>query len=100
MEFEDKLAHFEDELPKLMEATTILKLAFWKMRINEYSSQQKKAGCRKKIMTEGTRIQQEYRVTCGANVIIGHVLILHCTIFRDNGWEDNNGGNIDQTDVN
>jgi len=70
----DKLAHFEDELPKLMDATTILELALWKMRINENSSQQKMAGRRKKIKTEGTSTRQQCRVTCGADVIIGHVL--------------------------
>jgi len=70
----DKLAHFEDELPKLIEATTILELALWKMRINENSSQQKSFRCRKKIKTEGTSIRQQCLVTCCAEVVIGHVL--------------------------
>ena len=70
----DKLAHFEDELPKLIEATTILELALWKMRINENSSQKKSFRRRKKIKTEGTSIRQQCRVTCGADVVIGHVM--------------------------
>ena len=70
----DKLAHFEDELPKLKEVTTILELALWKMRINENSSQHTTIGRWKKIKTEGTSIRQQCRVTCGADVIIGHVL--------------------------
>ena len=31
----EKLTHFEEELPKLKEITTILELAFWKLRMNE-----------------------------------------------------------------
>ena len=46
---QEKLVHFEDKLPKLKEATTILELALWKKRINENSSQQKTARCWKKI---------------------------------------------------
>ena len=68
------LAHFEDELPKLKEVTTILELALWKMRINENSSQQKKARRQKKIKTGGASNREQCRVTCGADVIIGHVM--------------------------
>ena len=32
---EGEIAHFEDELPKLKEVTTILELALWKMKMNE-----------------------------------------------------------------
>ena len=33
-EIQDKIAHFEDELSKLKEATTILEIALWKVRMN------------------------------------------------------------------
>jgi hypothetical protein len=71
---QEKLIHFEDELPKLKDATTILELALWKMRINENSSQQKKAHRQKKIKTEGASNHRQCRVTCGADIIIRHVL--------------------------
>jgi hypothetical protein len=34
---QDKLAHFECEYPKLKEATTLLELALWKLRMNAHS---------------------------------------------------------------
>jgi hypothetical protein len=71
---QDKLALFGDELHKLKEATTILELALWKIRINENSSQQKMACRWKKIKTDDSSIRQQCRVTCGADVIISNVL--------------------------
>jgi hypothetical protein len=70
----EKLAHFEDELPKLKEITTILELALWKKRINDTNHQQNSAHYQKKIKIEGTSTRQQCRVTCGADVIIGHML--------------------------
>ena len=70
----EKLVHFEDELPKLKEATTILELALWKKRINENNSQQKTFRHQKKIKAEGESNREQCRVTCGADVVIGHVL--------------------------
>jgi len=55
-----KVAHFEGELPKLKEITTILELALWKMRINQAN--------------ETHRLRQQCRTTCGADVVIRHVL--------------------------
>jgi hypothetical protein len=71
---QEKLAHFEDELPKLKEATTILELALWKKRMNDTKHQQNSARNQKKIKTEGTSTRQQCRVTCGADVVIGHVM--------------------------
>jgi hypothetical protein len=68
------LAHFEDELPKLKEATTVLELALWKMNIYDTSHQQKTTRDQKKLKVEGASPRQQCRVTCGADVIIGHVL--------------------------
>ena len=70
----EKLAHFEDELPKLKEVTTLLELALWKTRINDTIQQQKMARSQKKIKTDKSSIRQQFRVTCGADVVIGHVL--------------------------
>jgi hypothetical protein len=68
------LAHFEEELPKLKDATTILELALWKNRITENNCQHTTIDRRKKIKTGDASIRRQCRVTCGADVIIGHVL--------------------------
>ena len=73
-EIREKLAHFEDEMPRLKEATTILELALWKNRINENNNQHTTIDRRKKIKTGDASIRRQCRVTCGADVIIGHVL--------------------------
>jgi hypothetical protein len=59
-----KLAHFEEELTKLKEVTTILELALWKMNKNDHQD----------MATHDANIQSQDRVTCGADVVIGHVL--------------------------
>jgi hypothetical protein len=69
-----KIAHFDDELPKLKEATTMLELAIWKMEMNEKICQDMAIQGQKKVKTDESSIQQQCRITCGADVIIGHVL--------------------------
>jgi hypothetical protein len=69
-----KLDHFEDELPKLKEATSILELVLWKIKINKKSHQDMSTQRQKKVKTDESSIRQQCRVTCGADVVIGHVL--------------------------
>jgi hypothetical protein len=69
-----KLVFFEDELPKLKEVTTILEIALWKMTVNERSHQDMATQRQKKIKTDESSSRQHCRVTCGADVVIGHVL--------------------------
>jgi hypothetical protein len=71
---QDKLAHYEDELPKLKEATTILELALWKMKINEHSLEENTTRHQKKIKTNHSIFRQQCHVSCGADVVIVHVL--------------------------
>jgi hypothetical protein len=61
-----KLAHFEVELTKLKEVTTILELALWKTKITENGHQD--------MATHYANVRSQDRVTCGADVVIGHVL--------------------------
>jgi hypothetical protein len=44
----DKLAYFEDELPRLKEATSILEIALWKMKINNTALKRIQLGARRK----------------------------------------------------
>jgi hypothetical protein len=71
-----KLAHFEDELPKLKEATTMLELALWKVRmiVNVNIQQGRTNCCQKKVRVDESSTRQQCRVTCGTGVVIGHVL--------------------------
>ena len=69
-----KLAHFEVELQKLKVVTTILEIALWKMKINNNSLEKNTTRYQKKIKSDESNIRQQCRVTCGADVVIGHVL--------------------------
>jgi hypothetical protein len=71
-EIRDKIAHFEDELPKLKEATTILEIALWKVRMNI----PEEVNCRyqEKVRVDQSEFRRQCRVTCGADVIIRHML--------------------------
>jgi hypothetical protein len=71
---QDQCTHFEDELPKLKEITSILELALWKMKINEKSHDDKATQSQKKIKADDSSVRIQNRVTCGAEVVIGHVL--------------------------
>jgi hypothetical protein len=71
-----RITHFEDELPKLKEATTLLELALWKVRMteNKIIHHEVMYRCQKKVKTEESSIRSQCRATCGASVIIEHVL--------------------------
>jgi hypothetical protein len=73
-EIREKLAQFEDELPKLTEATTILELALWKTMLDENGHKRKTIRHPKKFKTDESSIRQQCRVTCGADIIIRLVL--------------------------
>ena len=70
----DKLAHFEDELPKLKKAMNILEIALWKMKINDNSLNENTTQHQKKIKVGESDIRQHSRLTCGVDAVIRHVL--------------------------
>jgi hypothetical protein len=70
----DKLAYFEDKLPRLKEVTSILEIALWKMKINNYCLDENTTRSQKKVKIEESDIRSKCRITCGADVVIGHVL--------------------------
>jgi hypothetical protein len=75
----EKLVHFEDELPKLKEISTILELALWKSRLNERNFDEEATRCKKKVKTDKSSIRRQCRITCGADSVIGHVLMFLVT---------------------
>jgi hypothetical protein len=68
------VAHFVEELAKLKEITTILELAVWKMRMNETIPQEEVSRCQKKMKTDESSNRRQCRITCGADVVIRHIL--------------------------
>jgi hypothetical protein len=70
----DKIAHYEGKLPKLKEATTTLEIALWKTRLGENGCKRGTTHRLKKYKSDEPDIRRQCRVTCGAAVIIGHVL--------------------------
>jgi hypothetical protein len=79
-EIREKLAHFDSELYRLKEMTSILELALWKSRMNEKHPQEEATHSQKKIKTDETSFRQQCRVTCGADIVIGHVLQFLVTV--------------------
>jgi hypothetical protein len=73
-QIQDKLDHIENEICILKEATTILELALWKMRINEESHNEKSTRRQKKMKADESIIRSQCRATCGADVVINLVL--------------------------
>jgi hypothetical protein len=69
-----RVAHFEDEYLKLKEITTILEFALWKLRMNENIPQEEVSHCHKKMRIDESEIRWQCRVTCGADVVIRHIL--------------------------
>jgi hypothetical protein len=71
----DKLAYFEDELPRLKEVTSILELALWKMRMDEEKSHHDRSTqSQKKIKVDSSSMRRQCRITCGADIVISHML--------------------------
>jgi hypothetical protein len=58
----------------LKEATSILELALWNMKMNENIFQQKTIHYQKKIKADESCIRSQNRVACGADVVICNVL--------------------------
>jgi hypothetical protein len=71
---QDQCTHFEDKLPKLLDITTILELALWKKRMNDNNYKENTTQCLKKIKCDDSSMRRQFRVSCGADVVIRHVL--------------------------
>jgi hypothetical protein len=69
-----KVAHFEDEYRKLKEITLILELALWNLSMNEKISPEEATPHQKKLRRDKSDIRWQCRVTCGADVVIQHIL--------------------------
>ena len=93
------VTHFEDEYPKLKEITTILELALWKM--SKMSMNVKMAQHQKKMRTDESSMGGQCRITCGADVVIRHVLPYLITVadeeFESDSEADSNAYSDDES---
>jgi hypothetical protein len=69
-----KVAQFEEEYPRLKEITSIIELALWKLRMTQNILQEEVSHCQKKMNTNESSIRRQCRITCGADVVIRHIL--------------------------
>ena len=72
-DLETKLGWYEAECNKLKEATSILELALWKLKIDSHRSQER-ARRNKKMRSDQAGVRDQCRVSCRADIVIGHVL--------------------------
>ena len=68
-----KLTEYEAEYSKLKEATTILELALWKIKMNDHIQGGKRRNKMVKIAEADRR--KQCRISCGADIVIQHVLL-------------------------
>ena len=68
-EVEAKLVQYETEYYNLKEATTILELVLWKNKMMDFGNQ---GG--KKLKADESNVREHCRISCGADIVIQHVL--------------------------
>ena len=69
---QSKLTEYEATYSLLKETTTTLELAIWKNKMDEQSRVDNR--CNKRIKIEEAAAREECRISCGADVVIQHVL--------------------------
>ena len=93
-----KVAHFEEEYPRLKEITTILELALWKLSMNENIPQEEVSHCQKKMKTDELNIRRQCRITCGADVVIRHILSYLITATNEESDSESDANDLDDNE--
>jgi len=70
---ESKLASYETEYHTLKEATSLLELALWKNKLDDYCNEGEKRRS-KRPRIEESAVREQSRINCGADIVIEHVL--------------------------
>jgi hypothetical protein len=84
------IVYFETEYQNLKEATSIVELAFWKQKMNDHVLGEKKRR-RKKTKIEDSHIREQCRISCGADIVIQHMLpYLVCPPAAPSSEDDSN----------
>jgi len=66
-----KLILYEAEYHRLKEATSLLELALWKIKLNDHEGEERQ---NKKMRIEESDVREQCRINCGADIVIQHVL--------------------------
>ena len=61
----------------------MLELALWKNRLVVNSHKMEANRCQKKMRSDESDVRQQCRVTCGADIVITHVLQYLITVSED-----------------
>ena len=71
-----KVEACEDKYNSMIEGTTMIELALWKNKMDDYCGQQKKTRRSKKLRMDDTAMRKQCRLGCGAetNIVIKHIL--------------------------
>ena len=69
-----KLAQSEIDYHNLKEACMILELVLWKKEMSDKSQDEQRSSKRTKLNENETSVREQYRIGCGADVVIEHVL--------------------------
>ena len=70
---ESMLASYETEYHNLKEATSLIELASWKNKLDDYNNEGENRH-NKRIKIEESVIREQSRINCGADIVIEHVL--------------------------
>jgi hypothetical protein len=102
-EIRARVAHFVEELAKLKDITTIIELALWKLRRNEKIPKEEATHYQKKIKTDESSMRRQCRITCGADVVIRHLLPYLIITVADEESDsyaesDSNASSVDESD--
>ena len=68
-----KLSQYEDDYNKLKEATTLLELALWKIKLNDHFGRERQRQ-NKRMKIEESDLREQCRVSCESDMVIQHVL--------------------------
>jgi hypothetical protein len=93
-----RVANFEDEYPKLKEITTILELALWKLMMNENIPEEDATHSQKKIKTDESSIRRQCRITCGADIVIRHILPYLITAVDEESDSESDANDLDDSE--
>ena len=71
-----KLSHYKAEYQRLKEATTTLELTLWKTKLDVLNCQDGNGETQynKKRKIEDANLRSQFRISCGADIVIEHVL--------------------------
>ena len=72
--FQAILIEYEAEYDKIKEATSLLELALWKIKLNDHDGDGRERQNKKMKIEESDLRRGQCRISCGADIIIHHVL--------------------------